>query len=186
MTNYRAELVQIIKDMGQELIDRAESMVHEDCDMITNFNINIDIPQPVDGCPELTWSTSVISKNFYTGKTGVTAGDMKMEVHAETTTVEKKESTYPIYIKTGVHGTILVEFRSKQDAEACLNSLNEICNTYGECFVADLYDLCAISLPDRMFINYGWRSMKGVEVHVLPNECIYAIELPKPLPLPLK
>lgn len=184
MSKYRDELVQTIKLMGQELIDRAESMVHEDCDMITNFNINIDIPQPMDGHPELTWSTSALSKNFYNKEIGHSAGDAKMETHVETVTVEKKEPNYPVYIKHGaVHGMILVEFRSKQDAEACLEALNEISNTYGECFVADLYDLCAIPLPDKMVINYGWTSLKGVEVHALPNECAYVIELPKPMPL---
>ena len=89
-SKYRDELIQTIKDMGQELIDRAESMVHEDCDMITNFNINIDIPQPMDGSPELTWSTSVLSKNFFSKEIGHSAGDAKMETHVETVTVEKK------------------------------------------------------------------------------------------------
>lgn len=91
MSKYREELVRTIKLMGQELIDRAESMVHEDCDMITNFNINIDIPQPMDGSPELTWSTSVVSKNFFNKEIGHSAGDAKMETHVESVTVEKNE-----------------------------------------------------------------------------------------------
>lgn len=91
MSNYREELVRTIKLMGQELIDRAESMVHEDCDMITNFNINIDIPQPTDGYPELTWSTSVVSKNFYEKGFNHTAGDAKMETHIESVTVEENK-----------------------------------------------------------------------------------------------
>jgi hypothetical protein len=90
MSKYRDELVQTIKLMGQELIDRAESMVHEDCDMITNFNINIDIPQPMDGHPELTWSTSALSKNFYNKEIGHSAGDAKMETHVESVTVKQK------------------------------------------------------------------------------------------------
>lgn len=90
MSKYRDELVRTIKDLGQELIDRAESMVHEDCDMITNFNINIDIPQPMDGHPELTWSTSTVCKNFYNKELGHSAGDAKMETHVETVTVERK------------------------------------------------------------------------------------------------
>lgn len=91
MSKYRDELVQTIKLMGQELIDRAESMVHEDCDMITNFNINIDIPNPNEAAPELTWSTSALSKNFYNKEIGHSAGDAKMETHVESVTVE-----YPI------------------------------------------------------------------------------------------
>lgn len=94
MTNYRDELIQTIKLIGQELIDRAESMVHEDCDMITNFNINIDIPQPMDGSPELTWSMSVVSKNFFNKEIGHCAGDAKMETHIESVTVEKKKIGY--------------------------------------------------------------------------------------------
>jgi hypothetical protein len=91
MSKYREELVRTIKAMGQELIDRAESMVHGDCEMITNFNINIDIPQPMDGSPEITWSTSVVSKNFYEKGFNHTAGDAKMETHIESVTVEKNE-----------------------------------------------------------------------------------------------
>lgn len=92
MSKYRDELVQTIKLMGQELIDRAESMVHEDCDMIANFNINIDIPQPMDGYPELTWSTSALCKNFYNKEIGHSAGDACMKTHIETITVEKDPS----------------------------------------------------------------------------------------------
>lgn len=90
MPKYRDELIQTIKLMGQELIDRAESMVHDDCEMITNFNINIDIPQPMDGPPELTWSTSVVSKNFWEKQIGHSIGEAKQEIQIESVTVEKK------------------------------------------------------------------------------------------------
>lgn len=36
---YRNALVQQIKDAGQELINRAESMVHPENDLITDFSI---------------------------------------------------------------------------------------------------------------------------------------------------
>lgn len=90
MPKYRDELIQTIKLMGQELIDRAESMVHDDCEMITNFNINIDIPQPMDGYPELTWSTSVVSKNFWEKGMGHGAAEAKQEIHAESVTITPK------------------------------------------------------------------------------------------------
>lgn len=113
MSKYRDELVQTIKLMGQELIDRAESMVHEDCDMITNFNINIDIPQPMDGHPELTWSTSTMSKNFFTTPIVIgkelshSAGDAKMETHVETVTVERKRGRWLARYNPLTHQTAL-------------------------------------------------------------------------------
>lgn len=88
MNKYRDELIQTIKLMGQELIDRAESMVHDDCEMITNFNITIDIPQPMDGYPELIWSTSVVSKNCWEKETGHGAAEVKQEIHAESVAIE--------------------------------------------------------------------------------------------------
>ena len=36
---YRNTLVQQIKDAGQELINRAESMVHPENDLITDFSM---------------------------------------------------------------------------------------------------------------------------------------------------
>lgn len=42
---YRNTLVQQIKDAGQELINRAESMVHPENDLITDFSIVIHFEQ---------------------------------------------------------------------------------------------------------------------------------------------
>lgn len=59
--NYRNELVQQIKDAGQELIDRAEDMVSENTDMITDFNIHISFAQ--ENYPLITFETEVFPKN---------------------------------------------------------------------------------------------------------------------------
>ena len=42
---YREELVQEIKDVGQELIDRADELVPKDLRLITGFSICIDFTQ---------------------------------------------------------------------------------------------------------------------------------------------
>ena len=42
---YREELVQEIKDVGQELIDRADELVPKDLRLITGFSIHIDFNQ---------------------------------------------------------------------------------------------------------------------------------------------
>lgn len=42
---YREELVQEIKDVGQELIDRADELVPKDLRLITGFSIRIDFNQ---------------------------------------------------------------------------------------------------------------------------------------------
>lgn len=42
---YRKELVQEIKDVGQELIDRADELVPKDLRLITGFSIRIDFNQ---------------------------------------------------------------------------------------------------------------------------------------------
>lgn len=179
MSNYRNELVKTIKLMGQELIDRAESMVHDDCDMITNFNINIDIPQPMDGHPELTWSTSAISKNFY-DKMSCTAGDMKLEVHAETTTVEKKPNKPALIYIDPFTKTLQVKFDNKNDAEECLTQMTRICNTYGSVDRGDLYNLCAI--PDTPHNpNHGWVTTNNMSV--VREQAYYILVLPEPIPL---
>ena len=60
--NYRDELVARIKEIGQELIDRADSMIAEDVDMIGDFTIYIDV-SVVDALPTIEYTTTVASKN---------------------------------------------------------------------------------------------------------------------------
>ena len=57
---YRDKLVQQIEDAGQELINRAETMVHPDLDLITDFYITLSFSQ--ENFPEVSFSTSVVNK----------------------------------------------------------------------------------------------------------------------------
>lgn len=63
---YRDDLVQQIKDAGQELINRAEEMLDEGTDLITDFHINIYFPQgefaPI---PEISWTAEVACKRTF-------------------------------------------------------------------------------------------------------------------------
>lgn len=63
--SYRDELVQRIKEAGQELIDRAESMVDKETDYITDFDIYINLPPNGDhvGFPSIQWNTTVGIRN---------------------------------------------------------------------------------------------------------------------------
>ena len=63
---YREELVQSIKDAGQELIDRAESMIGTGVDAITGFEIHISIYPQTDAVryPEIRFETSVLNKKI--------------------------------------------------------------------------------------------------------------------------
>ena len=57
---YHEQLVQQIKDAGQELINRAETMVHPDLDLITDFYITLSLSQ--ESFPEVSFSTSIVNK----------------------------------------------------------------------------------------------------------------------------
>lgn len=63
---YREELVQEIKEVGQELIDRAEEFVSEDLKCITGFSIRIDFVQgdcvPI---PEITFENGTFCTHSY-------------------------------------------------------------------------------------------------------------------------
>ena len=65
MQNYRDLLVEYIKAAGQELIDLAESMVDKDLKHISDFSISIDFKQEFGSVPEISWTTSVVSKNAF-------------------------------------------------------------------------------------------------------------------------
>lgn len=62
-THCREELVKQIKDVGEELIIRAETLVPENLDLISDFYIDISFPQgdcvPI---PEITVHTTVDAK----------------------------------------------------------------------------------------------------------------------------
>lgn len=61
--NYRDELVARIKEIGQDLIDRAESMVNEEvCAELTGFSIYVDVAVR-DSIPSIEYTTSFVSKN---------------------------------------------------------------------------------------------------------------------------
>ena len=61
---YREELVQEIKDVGQELFDRADELVPEDLHLISGFSIHIDFiqgdwpPLPEISCKYETFCTN--------------------------------------------------------------------------------------------------------------------------------
>ena len=62
---YRDEIVQEIKEAGQELIDRAESLVGEGLTGITDISLTIKVGRHTDVLefPEITVQTSVATKN---------------------------------------------------------------------------------------------------------------------------
>ena len=65
---YREELVQEIKEAGQELIDRAEALVSKDLKAITGFSIHIEFTQgdcstiPEISCEYRTLCTNTIDR----------------------------------------------------------------------------------------------------------------------------
>lgn len=61
---YREELIQRIKDVGQELIDRADTMISEDTELITNFYININNIDKMSELPTIDWTTEVVNRNI--------------------------------------------------------------------------------------------------------------------------
>lgn len=67
MTNdaFRAELVELVKASGQELIDRAEEIVG-DATLISDFGISIDFgitEGRLDTCPRITVNHEYVARN---------------------------------------------------------------------------------------------------------------------------
>lgn len=63
MTKYRSELIEQIKATGQEIIDRAEQMVSEDTEMISDFTITCWFRQ--GEVPTVQWTTEVVNKGAF-------------------------------------------------------------------------------------------------------------------------
>lgn len=64
-TRYRDELVRMIREAGLELIDRAEDMIPEGIEMITNTVITIRIPTDAEtvAIPTIETSVEVVCKS---------------------------------------------------------------------------------------------------------------------------
>lgn len=60
---YRQELIRRIKDIGQEIIDRAEEIATGD--MMTDLRIYINLDMTTAKIDTLEWSTEVVIKNQY-------------------------------------------------------------------------------------------------------------------------
>ena len=75
-----------------------------------------------------------------------------------------------------------IEFKTRGDAEAVLDGLNDIINSqYGVASVGDFYDLANISTDNYTVNNYGWADLRGCRV--VPTREGYMIKLPRALPL---
>ena len=64
-TRYRDELIRMIREAGQELIDRGETMIPEGAEGITNTVITIRIPTDTEtiAIPTIETSVEVVCKS---------------------------------------------------------------------------------------------------------------------------
>lgn len=62
MTEYNKLLIELVKQSGQEIIDRAEELVGES-EMITDFYIRLEFPQ--DSIPTIEAIKSVVNRQAY-------------------------------------------------------------------------------------------------------------------------
>lgn len=89
-TNFTKEkLVATIKDIGQEIIDRAEEMVDDDVEFVTNFQITAEI-EPHEA-PVLQWSNSTIIKNFMKREGGGSTGTATIAYKTDCVCTEPKK-----------------------------------------------------------------------------------------------
>ena len=72
-------------------------------------------------------------------------------------------------------------FDTRGDAEAVLQSLEDIIDQYGVASVGDLYDLADISTTNYTINKYGWKNLRSAEVIRVRDG--YLIKLPKALPI---
>ena len=79
-----------------------------------------------------------------------------------------------------VHSYTDITLPSRSDAEAVLNQLKDILNTYGAVTVADLYDSVGIS-HSFTDVKYGWIDLRNAEA-ARDSEGWY-VKLPKAYPL---
>lgn len=72
-------------------------------------------------------------------------------------------------------------FETRGEAEAVLNQMADVIDTYGVVSVADLYDMCDLSAPYTSN-KYGWTSIQASDVARL-RDGGYVLKLSRPLPI---
>lgn len=74
-----------------------------------------------------------------------------------------------------------VLFDTRADADAVLDQMIEIVQTFGKVSIGDLYDLAHIQTTNYTLNNYGWRELTGCRsVRVQDG---YILKLPRPVSL---
>lgn len=72
-------------------------------------------------------------------------------------------------------------FDTRADADAVLDSMQEIISCYGKVSIADLYDLARVTTTNYTLNNYGWTDISGCRsIRVRDG---YILKLPRPIPI---
>ncbi len=72
-------------------------------------------------------------------------------------------------------------FDSRGDAEAVLDTMNDIIDRYGTVSVADLYDLAQVPNDNFTMNRYGWTNINGAYAHRVRDGYILKLPCTKPL-----
>lgn len=84
----------------------------------------------------------------------------------------------PTYSGRGIYNFENLLFEKKQDAEAVLDSMQEIIDQFGVVSVADLYDLADVTIDNTTASNYGWKSIASAKSVPTPDGWILSLSKP--------
>lgn len=82
------------------------------------------------------------------------------------------------YSGRGIYSFENLLFEKKQDAEAVLDSMQEIIDQFGVVSVADLYDLADVTIDNTTASNYGWKSIASAKSVATPDGWILSLSKP--------
>lgn len=82
------------------------------------------------------------------------------------------------YSGRGIYNFENLLFEKKQDAEAVLDSMQEIIDQFGVVSVADLYDLADVTIDNTTASNYGWKSIASAKSVATPDGWILSLSKP--------
>ena len=82
--------------------------------------------------------------------------------------------------RSGVNYEEIV-FPTRGDAETVYDRMSELCDTFGNVSVADVYELADVPNDNYTLNKYGWTSMEGAQVVRLSGGG-FAIKMPKARP----
>lgn len=92
---------------------------------------------------------------------------------------DRRDNSGTTYTGRSIYNFENLLFDKRSDADAVLDSMQDMIDQFGMVSVADLYDLADVNIDNTTASNYGWKSIATAKAVATPDG--YILSLTKPI-----